>query len=109
MTGCQISRDGKGTVRLAGELNVETVPGLNEQIMALVGEGGDAAVDLNGVTHADSAGVALLVEWYRQARKHGQELHFINLPEQMHAIIRVSSPEAAHLSRFSSSRAPAGL
>jgi phospholipid transport system transporter-binding protein len=91
MTACKINQDQDGTYRLEGELNVDTVPELNEQVKNLTGKEGSVAVDLNGVTHADSAGVAMLVEWYRQARQHGRELHFINLPEQMQAIIRVSS------------------
>jgi phospholipid transport system transporter-binding protein len=47
-------------------------------------------IDLAGVSRADSAGVALLIEWLREARGRGQDLRFINAPPQMMAIIRVA-------------------
>ena len=93
MSACTIERIGDGRVRLCGQLDVESVPALSEQVRQLAAGGGELDVDLGGITHADSAGVALLVEWYRQARQHGQNLRFVNLPAQMQAIIRVSSLE----------------
>ncbi len=93
MSACTIERIGDGRVRLRGQLDVESVPALSEQVRQLAAGGGELDVDLGGITHADSAGVALLVEWYRQARQHGQNLRFVNLPAQMQAIIRVSSLE----------------
>ena len=38
----------------------------------------------------DSAGVALLIEWQRQAQKHNKSVCFINIPSQMLAIARLS-------------------
>ena len=46
--------------------------------------------DLQGVDHADSAGVALLVEWLRLARERQVKIEFRNIPAQMLAIIEVS-------------------
>lgn len=43
-------------------------------------------VDLRDVTHTDSAGLALLVEWLREARRRGGRVEFLNLPTQMLAL-----------------------
>ena len=46
--------------------------------------------DLAGVTRVDSAGLALLLEWLREARRRGKEIRFQNIPEQLAAIAKVS-------------------
>ena len=47
-------------------------------------------IDLRGITRADSAGLALLVEWTAKARLHGTNIHFRNMPGQMRAIARIT-------------------
>lgn len=47
-------------------------------------------VDCAGVTEADSAGLAVLIEWRRWAHKHGRHLRFENLPAKITAIARLS-------------------
>ena len=49
------------------------------------------AIDLDEVTHTDSAGLALLVEWLREARSRQAEVSFHNLPAQMVAIARTTN------------------
>ena len=51
---------------------------------------GAVTVDLAKVTLADSAGVALMLEWLEQARIVKRELKYINLPEQVKHLIDVS-------------------
>ena len=46
--------------------------------------------DLTGVTRVDSAGLALLLEWLREAQRRGKEIHFQNIPAQLAAIAKVS-------------------
>lgn len=43
-------------------------------------------IDLSEVKRTDSAGVALLVAWAREAREHGNVVCFANIPEQIRAI-----------------------
>lgn len=50
-------------------------------------------VDLSAVTLADSAGVALLVEWVRQGRARGCELRFSQANEQLLGLARTSNME----------------
>lgn len=51
-------------------------------------------VDCAGVPNADSAGLAVLVEWRRWAREHGRHLTFANLPVQISAIAHLSEVSA---------------
>ena len=50
-------------------------------------------VDLQEVTHTDSAGLALLVEWLRQADKGGARVEFLNIPTQMIALAGAANLE----------------
>ena len=51
------------------------------------------AVDCAGVSKADSAGLAVLIEWRRWARQQSRHLTFANLPAQICAIARLSEVE----------------
>ncbi len=75
-----------GDCFVTGALNFTNVPSLP---LAVPGEG-DVTVDLSGVGRVDSAGVALLLEWVREARHRGRALVFRGVPAQLLAIARVS-------------------
>lgn len=49
--------------------------------------------DLSSIAKADSAGLALLLEWLRQAGQGGVELRYINLPSQLQAMAQVVGVE----------------
>ena len=53
----------------------------------------DVQVDMSQVTASDSAGLALLLAWLAYASKHGSCLTFVNIPEQMRAMARISDVE----------------
>lgn len=46
-------------------------------------------IDLKGITRADSAGLALLVAWMRDAEQMKKNIRFLNIPDQMRAIATV--------------------
>lgn len=48
-------------------------------------------IDLRGVPRADSAGLALMVEWWREARTAGKTLLVLNIPARLYDLIRVNS------------------
>lgn len=78
-----------------GELNFSTVPALLERGSALLaGRAGAIRLDLGGVTRADSAGLALLIEWLRVARRNHASIEIRNMPAQLRAIARVSGLDA---------------
>lgn len=76
-------------LRIQGELNFDSVAELWTTTRTSLQAEPFLRIDLSGVRHADSAGVALLVEWLRLVRSHRHELVFTNIPAQMQAIIRV--------------------
>jgi phospholipid transport system transporter-binding protein len=47
----------------------------------------DGSVDLSGVRHVDSAGVALLLELARRARARGARLQLLAPPEQLRGLL----------------------
>jgi phospholipid transport system transporter-binding protein len=51
-------------------------------------------VDCSAVAHADSAGLAVLIEWRRWAHQHGRQVKFTNLPAQISAIAHLSEVSA---------------
>lgn len=80
-----------GGFRVSGELVFDTVPGLLASGRALLVAGaGDVIIDLGGVTRADSAGLALLVEWARAARRVNRRLALRNMPDKMAAMAGIS-------------------
>jgi len=85
----ELTRAEDGSLLLSGELSMSTVPGILKQD-ALRNVEGDILIDLHGVERADSAGVALLIEWQRMAGQQQKAIRFHNIPEQMLAIARLS-------------------
>ncbi|KEZ77421.1 lipid asymmetry maintenance protein MlaB [Salinisphaera hydrothermalis] len=75
------------TVQVEGQLDAESVPTRLRNSAGWFEQGRDTVIDLSGVTRADSAGVALLLEWIRDADQAGSPLVFANAPTQMRAII----------------------
>jgi len=81
---------GENSLSLSGELSFKTVPALVASNKDFLKNGNSIDIDLAGVSRADSAGVALLIEWRRQAQKQNKSVCFINIPSQMLAIARLS-------------------
>lgn len=84
-----------GDIAIIGELNHQTVPALLKSGAGRIFNNGatqrdEIAIDLNGVSRSDSAGVALLVEWMRQAKKIQKTIRFHNIPKQMRDIATVT-------------------
>ena len=79
-----------GRLAVSGDLTFETVSTLRERGAELLGRDGDVTLDLNAVTRADSAGLALMIEWLKQAKRRDSTLQVVNMPEQMLAIARMS-------------------
>jgi phospholipid transport system transporter-binding protein len=85
-----------GGFEIRGQLTFQTVPQFFAHTQEMLGAGnGPVTVDLAGVTLADSAGIALLVEWQQQARAARRTLAFANIPEQVRKIIHVSGLQQA--------------
>ncbi|HEX9811906.1 MAG TPA: STAS domain-containing protein [Burkholderiales bacterium] len=83
--------EGDGILAVHGVLNFDTVPDVFAKSAAWVQKSqGRITIDLKNVERADSAGLALLVEWLQLARRQNRELTFANVPEQVRSLIRVN-------------------
>jgi phospholipid transport system transporter-binding protein len=80
---------GAGRWLLQGELDFQSVSSVLQHAGARMQREAHLEVDLKDVSRADSAGLALLVEWLREAENAGNEIVFINVPEQLLSIARV--------------------
>ncbi len=79
-------------VEVSGPLTFDTVPRvLAETAGWFRSAAADITIDLKEVSRADSAGLALLVEWLRRATAAGRTLRLANAPEQLRSIIRVNN------------------
>ncbi len=77
-----------GRFAVVGDMNFSTVDHLLDESMKIFSYGDNLEIDLVGVQRADSAGLALIIEWMKLARRSGVEIRLLNMPEQMRAISR---------------------
>ena len=77
---------------LSGTLTMQSVPDQLKLADRLIGDG---VVDLSGITQADSAGVAFLLELSRRAAAQGRKLRFIGAPLQLLELSRFFELEEA--------------
>lgn len=93
MSAFNVDRRSDGRYAVSGELTFATVPAVLRETRGWFTEGGAIAVDLAGVSRADSAGLALLLEWLRSAKQRSARVVFEHMPAQIHAIARLTALE----------------
>ena len=74
---------------LEGELSFASVPAVLKSSATGFKASREIQIDLKGVTRADSAGLALLIEWLRESERAGRVITFTNVPKQLLAIARL--------------------
>ena len=85
MTAVALESHGNGLFALHGDVTQHTVPELLAGSATLWG-GPAATIDLAGVDRIDSAAVALLLEWAREAAARGTTMTLSNVPSGVRAI-----------------------
>lgn len=75
---------------VSGELSFATVTALLQQSRAVFADAAKLTIDLAGVTHADSAGLSLLLEWLRYGKHHDKPVQFHNMPAQLRSLAEIS-------------------
>ena len=90
MSEARLEAVAPGRFRLSGELDFDSVPALAPRAGELFAADGEVQVSLDAVDRADSAGLALLVDWLREARRRQRQIRFTAVPAQMLALARVS-------------------
>ena len=93
--GFEVAAD--GTVRITGPLTFDTVEEVRAAARAALGPDRwreqALTFDLAAVGRADSAGLALLVDWRRIAHREGGRVHFRGTPRSLRAIAGLSGVE----------------
>ena len=76
----------EGRYRVQGPVTLDTVQPLLEDGIRRF-DGTEVRVDLSGVTDADSAAVALLLAWARDAAVRGRRIRFEHLTKNLKSLI----------------------
>ena len=84
---------GDGVFRVAGDLSFASAGRALADSVEKFRAYASIELDLAGVRRADSAGLALLLEWVNWARNNARELQFRNIPRQLLAIAEISEVE----------------
>jgi phospholipid transport system transporter-binding protein len=86
---------GPGRYRIEAPLTFATVTALRPLGLAALAaaSGRPAVIELGAVTQADSAGLALLVDWLAAARAANTPLRFEGLSPALRALARLSEVE----------------
>jgi phospholipid transport system transporter-binding protein len=76
--------------RVLGLLGFGTVTRLLPLGAAAIADGRATVIDLGGVTGADSAGLALLIEWLSVAKEAERSVRYENVPAQLRQLAHLS-------------------
>jgi len=90
MQPASIQRIDDDRFAISGDLVFETVPQAERVAKGLLDAGSDAELDLQNIGQVNSAGIALLVDWYARYFKNQQKLHFRNIPSHLQRLIKVN-------------------
>ena len=90
MNEFEFKDEGEGRFCISGKLEFETVSSAYTQSMMKFAPYSELELDLSGVTDADSAGLALLLEWVHWAKHSAREIRFKNVPDQIQTIAQIS-------------------
>lgn len=91
MKGARLVTAGPGRLRVEGVLDFGTVTDLVAEANALFPASGHLRIDLSGVESANSAGLALLLEWLALARSRRLDLQYLDLPDSLERIAAFSN------------------
>ncbi len=81
--------DGQPRCVIQGVLDFTTATQTLEQVAAHIADNKMLDIDLSGVTSANSAGLALLIEWLALARGTGHEVTFHHIPDGLRQLAGV--------------------
>ncbi len=85
---------GDGHFALAGEMSFDTAERILQASEQLFEDHTRLEIDLSAVTLADSAGLALLLEWVTWANHTVREIRFTGMPERILAIAKTTEVDA---------------
>ena len=90
MSDFQLQDRGEGRFALSGDMSFETANLILKASEPVFAQHSSLQVDMSGVRKADSAGLALMLEWKAQAAGRGASISYTDIPESLVAIARTS-------------------
>jgi len=90
MSSFELRETGGGNFELVGDMSFETANEILKSSERLFAQHALVQVDLGQVSKADSAGLALLLEWKAQAGQRAATISFTGLPDSLIAIAKTS-------------------
>ena len=91
MSKLNIVNEGSGRFTVDGDLTFFAIDKKAVNSFAFLATAKQITLDLGKVGNADSAGLALMLEWVKQARSKRVQLHFVNIPGQLLNLAKLSS------------------
>jgi len=91
MGAATLLRAREGLWRLEGELDFKSVVELHPKLGAALQRGNAVDLDLAGVTRANSAALALLLQWIEDADSRGAGLRILNSPKALMELAELSN------------------
>jgi anti-anti-sigma factor len=94
---CDLVHEGRRVrIALRGELDISTVPQLEQRLReALDGGGRLLVVDLRELEFIDSMGLTLLVRWGRGAQQDGYDLALLRGEPRVHRLFEITGLDSA--------------
>ena len=93
VTQSTLTRSADDQFAVRGVLGFDSATELLDQSKELFASANSINIDLSAVTHADSAGLALLLEWLRYGKQHNKTVRYQNLPAQLRSLAAISEVE----------------
>ena len=90
MSAYTLEDRGNGHFALSGSMSFHTAADILRDSEDLFDEHTLIEVDLSGVTHTDSAGLALVLEWITWANHTVREIRFKAMPARIDAIAKTT-------------------
>ena len=94
MSSYRLEDLGEGKFALHGRMSFDTAGAILRDSEELFEHHTLLEVDLSDVTHTDSAGLALLLEWITWANHTVREIRFIGMPEKIDAIAKTTEVDS---------------
>jgi ABC-type transporter Mla MlaB component len=85
---------GPGSFRLRGTVDFDSALAIRAEVDAVVAARADVVLSLADVTEGNSLLVALMIGWFRHARRLNHAIRYTDVPALLHALIEFSGLEA---------------
>ena len=90
MSEFDLQDQGEGRFSLSGDMSFETANQILRSSESVFRQHATLEIDLSGVGKADSAGLALMLEWKAQAGQRGASIQFVEIPKSLLAVAKTS-------------------